>query len=163
MMKDHEITLKRRIGTIAVTVMAAFGLVIAITTALTLPLRDPVYLLGPGLYPFSLGIFLFIACVVVLLETRAGSHDHINVRTLVDRVAMKKPVGLLVLLGGSLLLLPIFGYVLSLFLFSFIELTFLEKEKRKWWINMIFASAVTGGVYALFSALTMALPQPFWF
>jgi hypothetical protein len=161
-MRDNETSLKRRIGIMAVVIMAAFALVIAVTTVFTMPLMDPVYLLGPGLYPFVLGILLFIACCVVFLETRLGRHDNVNVRGLIDRVAMKKPAGLVILLVASLILLPILGYLITISLFSFVEMTFLEQEKRKWWVNMIYAVAVTGGVYALFTALSMTLPEPFW-
>jgi hypothetical protein len=161
-MLDNETTVKRRIGILAVLIVAAFALVIAVTTVLTMPLMDPVYLLGPGLYPFVLSILLFIACCVVFLETWLGRHDNVNIRSLIDRVALKKPAGLMILLVLSLLILPILGYLITLSLFSFVEMTFLEQEKRKWWVNMIYALAVTGGVYALFTALSMTLPEPFW-
>lgn len=162
-MQENETTLKRRIGILAVTIMAAFALVIAITTVLTMSLRDPVYLLGPGLYPFGLSILLFIACGVVFLEIWFGRHDDVDVRSLIDRVALKKPAGLVILIVISLIALPILGYLITLSLFSFIEMTFLEQGKRKWWVNLIYALAVTGGVYALFTALSMTLPEPFWF
>lgn len=161
-MQENETTLKRRIGIIAATIMAAFALVIAVTTVLTMPLRDPVYLLGPGLYPFGLSILLFIACCVVFLEICLGRHDDVDVRSLITGVALKKPVGLLILIVISLIALPILGYLITISLFSFIEMTFLEQEKRKWWVNLIYALAVTGGVYALFTALSMTLPEPFW-
>jgi hypothetical protein len=161
-MLDNETTLKRRIGVMAVVIMAAFALVIMVTTVLTMPLMDPVYLLGPGLYPFVLSILLFIACCVVFLETWLGRHDTVNIRSLIDRVALKKPAGLVILLVVSLIILPILGYLITISLFSFVEMTFLEQQKRKWWVNMIYALAVTGGVYALFTALAMTLPEPFW-
>ena len=161
-MQENETALKRRIGIIAITIIAIFALVIAVTTVLTMPLMDPVYLLGPGLYPFGLSVLLFIACCVVFLETWFGRHDSVNIRSLIDRVALKKPAGLLILLVVSLLVLPILGYLITLSLFSFVEMTFLEQEKRKWWVNMIYALAVTGCVYALFTALSMTLPEPFW-
>jgi magnesium-transporting ATPase (P-type) len=161
-MLDNETPLKRRIGILVVVTMAAFALVIAVTTVLTMPLMDPVYLLGPGLYPFVLSILLFIACCVVFLETWLGRHDNVNIRSLIDRVAMKKPAGLVILLVVSLIILPVLGYLITLSLFSFVEMTFLEQEKRKWWVNAIYALAVTGGVYALFTALSMTLPEPFW-
>jgi hypothetical protein len=161
-MLDNETTVKRRIGMMAVVIMAAFAAFIAVTTVLTMSLMDPVYLLGPGLYPFALSILLFIACCVVFLETRFGRHDNVNVRSLTDRVALKKPAGLVILLVVSLLALPILGYLITISLFSFVEMTFLEQEKRKWWVNVIYALAVTGGVYALFTALSMTLPEPFW-
>jgi hypothetical protein len=41
-------------------------------------------------------------------------------------------------------------------------MNWLEMEKRSWWVNAIYAAAVSGGVYYLFTALTMPLPQPFW-
>jgi hypothetical protein len=162
MMQENETTLKRRINMIAATIMAAFALVIAVNTVLTMPLRDPVYLLGPGLYPFGLSILLFIACCVVFLEICFGRHDDVDVRSLIDRVALKKPAGLVILIVISLIALPILGYLITLSLFSFIEMTFLEQGKRKWWVNLIYALAVTGGVYALFTALSMTLPEPFW-
>jgi hypothetical protein len=162
MMQKNETTLKRGVGILAVAILAAFALVIAVTTVLTMPLMDPVYLLGPGLYPFALSILLFIACGVVFLETWFGRHDNVNVRSLIDRVALKKPAGLVILLVVSLIILPILGYLITISLFSFVEMTFLEQEKRKWWVNMIYALAVTGGVYALFTALSMTLPEPFW-
>ncbi len=161
-MLDNETTLKRGIGILAVAIMAVFALVIAVTTVLTMPLMDPVYLLGPGLYPFVLSILLFIACCIVFLETWLGRHDNVNIRSLIDRVAMKKPAGLVILLVVSLLVLPSLGYLITISLFSFVEMTFLEQEKRKWWVNMIYALAVTGGVYVLFTALSMTLPEPFW-
>lgn len=161
-MLDNETTLKRRIGILVVATIAAFALVITVTTVLTMPLMDPVYLLGPGLYPFVLSILLFIACCVVFLETWLGRHDNINIRSLIDRVAMKKPAGLVILLVVSLIILPVLGYLITISLFSFVEMTFLEQEKRKWWVNMIYALAVTVAVYALFTALSMTLPEPFW-
>ncbi len=159
----QENTVKRKIGMTAVVLIAAFALVIALTTALTMPLSDPVYLLGPGLYPFALSLLLFIACCVVLVETAFGRHDDVDIRSLIDGVVLKKPAGLLILIVVCLIALPMLGYLITISLFSFIEMTFLEQEKRKWWVNAIYALAVTGGVYALFTALSMTLPEPFWF
>jgi hypothetical protein len=161
-MQEKETSLKRKIGMIATMIIAAFALVIAVTTALTMPLSDPVYLLGPGLYPFGLSILLFIACCVVFLEIRFGGHDDVDIRSLIDRVALKKPAGLLILIVVCLIALPILGYLITISLFSFLEMTYLEQEKRKWWVNAIYALAVTGGVYTLFTALSMTLPEPFW-
>ncbi len=161
-MQANETVLKRRIGLIAAAIIAAFALVIAVTTILTMPLRDPVYLLGPGLYPFSLSILLFIACCVIFVEIGLGRHDDIDIRSLITGVALKKPAGLLILIVISLMALPILGFLITISLFSFVEMTFLEQEKRRWWVNLIYALAVAAGVYALFTALSMTLPQPFW-
>ncbi len=161
-MQGNETILKRRIGMIAAAILAAFALVIAVTTILTMPLRDPVYLLGPGLYPFSLSLLLFIACCVIFVEIGRGRHDDIDIQSLITRIALKKPAGLLMLIVISLLALPILGFLITITLFSFVEMTFLEQERRRWWMNLIYALAVAAGVYALFTALSMTLPEPFW-
>ena len=161
-MQANESTLKRRIGMIAAVIIAAFALVMAVTTVLTMPLRDPVYLLWPGLYPFGLSVLLFIACCVVFLEVGLGRHDDIDIRSLITGVALKKPAGLLILIVVSMMALSILGFLITISLFSFVEMTFLEQEKRKWWLNLIYALAVAAGVYVLFTALSMTLPEPFW-
>ncbi len=161
-MPANETTLKRRIGMIAAVIIAVFALVMAVTTILTMPLRDPVYLLGPGLYPFALSILLFAACCILFVETGLGKHDDTDVRSLITGVALKKPVGLLILIVISLIALPILGFLITISLFSFVEMTFLEQEKRRWWMNLIYALAVAAGVYVLFTALSMTLPEPFW-
>jgi len=134
-MQTNETTLKRRIGMMAASIIAAFALVIAVTTVLTMPLRDPVYLLGPGLYPFSLSVLLFIASCVIFFEIGFGRHDDIDVRSLITGVVLKKPAGLLLLIVISLMALPFLGFLITISLFSFVEMTFLEQEKRRWWVN----------------------------
>jgi hypothetical protein len=161
-MHGNETALKRRIGIAAILITAAFALVIAVATVVTLALQDPVYLLGPGLYPFTLSVLLFIACCIVFLETLSGRHDNIEIRSLVEKAALKKPAGLLILTVVSLAVLPVLGFLITISLFSFAEMTLLEQHKRKWWVNAIYAVAVAGGVYALFTVLAMTLPEPFW-
>jgi hypothetical protein len=161
-MHGNETALRRRIGIAAILIAAAFALVIAVATVVTLPLQDPVYLLGPGLYPFALSVLLFLACCLVFLETLSGRHDDIEIRSLVEKAALKKPAGLLILTVISLAVLPVLGFLITISLFSFAEMTLLEQDKRKWWVNAIYAVAVAGGVYALFTALAMTLPEPFW-
>jgi hypothetical protein len=160
--KENIPSANRKIELIGAAVIVAFALVVTGTVYLTMPLFDPVYLLGPGLFPFSLGVMLLIACCVLFFEIRSGKHDVADMRALFDKSALKRPIGLMALLGVTLLLLPVLGFLICLFFFSFVEMTWLETEKRRWWINAIYAAAVTGGVYFLFEALTMTLPQPFW-
>jgi hypothetical protein len=161
-MHTDETTLKRRAGVAAILIAGAFAAAVAVATYATLPLSDPVYLLGPGLYPFALGVLLFIACCVVLLETLAGRHDDVDIRSLVEKASLKKPAGLMILIAIALAVLPLLGFLITIALFSFAEMSLLEQEKRNWWVNAIYAAAVAGGVYALFTALAMTLPEPFW-
>ncbi len=159
-MKENTSNANRKIELIGVAVIAVFAVVVIATVYLTMPLFDPVYLLGPGLFPFTLGVLLLGACVVVFLEIRGGKHDTADMRALFEKAALKRPLALMGLLGITLLLIPVLGFAISLFFFAFVEMTWLEVEKRKWWINAIYAGCVTGGVYYLFEALTMTLPQP---
>jgi hypothetical protein len=160
--KENPSNTNRNIELAGVAVIAVFALVVIATVYATMPLFDPVYLLGPGLFPFALGAMLLVACGVLFSEIRRGKHDLADMRALFDKAALKRPLALMGLLGITLLLIPLLGFSICLFFFSFVEMTWLEMEKRKWWINAIYAACVTGGVYYLFEALTMTLPQPFW-
>ncbi len=161
-MKDNVPSANRSIEFAGAAVVAAFAILVMVTVYLTMPLVDPVYLLGPGLFPFALGLLLLAACVVLFVEIRGGRHDASGARVLLDKKTLRRPLALMALLGVTLLLLPVFGFVICLFFFSFVEMHWLERDKRSWWVNAIYAAAVTGGVYYLFDALTMQLPQPFW-
>ena len=161
-MRENMSNANRKIELIGGAVFAVFAIVIIVTVYTTMPLFDPVYLLGPGLFPFALGVLLLIGCGVLFFEIRRGKHDIADMRALFDKAALKRPLGLMALLAVTLLLIPMLGFVICLFFFSFVEMTWLEMEKRKWWVNAIYAACVAGGVYYLFEALTMTLPQPFW-
>ena len=43
---------------VALLIVAAFSILVMVTVYLTMPLVDSVYLLGPGLFPFALGLLL---------------------------------------------------------------------------------------------------------
>lgn len=161
-MKDNVPVANRSIELGAVLLLAAFAILVMATVYLTMPLFDPVYLLGPGLFPFSLALLLLAACAVLFVEVRRGRHGAGETRTLFDIKALRRPLALMALLGLTLLLLPVLGFLVCLFFFSFVEMNWLEMEKRSGWVNALYAAAVTGGVYFLFDALSMPLPQPFW-
>jgi hypothetical protein len=160
--KDNVPSANRRIEFAGAAVMAAFAILVMVTVYLTMPLFDPVYLLGPGLFPFALGVLLLAACVVLFVEIRSGRHDAPGMRALFDKTTMRRPLALMALLAVTLLLLPLLGFLISLFFFSFVEMHWLERDKRSWWVNAIYAAALAGGVNYLIDALTMQLPQPFW-
>lgn len=161
-MKENVPSASRSVELAAVAVFAAFAILVMVTVYLTMPVFDEVYLLGPGLFPFALGLMLVAACVVLFIEIRSGRHDASGARALLNGKALRRPLALMALLGVTLLLLPVLGFVICLFFFSFVEMHWLEREKRAWWVNALYAATVTGGVYYLFTALTMQLPQPFW-
>jgi hypothetical protein len=160
--KDNVPNANRSIEAAGAIIAAAFAIIVMAAVYMTMPLFDPVYLLGPGLFPFALGLLLLAACAVLFVEIRAGKHDTAGMRALFDKTALRRPLALMALLGVTLLLLPVLGFLICLVFFSFVEMNWLEMEKRSWWVNAIYAAAVSGGVYYLFNALTMPLPQPFW-
>jgi hypothetical protein len=49
-----------------------------------------------------------------------------------------------------------------MFLFNFIELTYLEKEPQPLLWRIIYSAAISGGIFWLFKALMIFLPLPFW-
>ena len=83
-------------------------------------------------------------------------------KSVLDRAALKKPLALFMLAIACVAAMPLLGFLGSMFLFCFIQLTCLEKEKQPLLWRLVYSVAIVGGVYWLFKALMIYLPAPFW-
>lgn len=143
-------------------VMALLALFIGVVVVSTLKLRHPTTVLGPGFYPLLLSVLLFFASLYILFSLLRGSGGELAMKSVLNRAVLKKPLALFILVSVCVVAMPLLGFLGSMFLFCFIQLTYLEKERRSLLWRLVCSVAIVGGVYWLFKALMIYLPAPFW-
>ncbi len=151
-----------RISFIVAVVLALLALVLAVIIVSTLDLTTATTALGPGYYPLLLSILMFLSCLYVIYSLLCGDSGRIVFKSVFDRGAINKPLALLILAIAAVATMPLFGFLGSMFLFNFAQLTYLEKEKQPVLWRMIYSAAISGGIFWLFKALMIYLPVPFW-
>ncbi|MEW6671953.1 MAG: tripartite tricarboxylate transporter TctB family protein [Thermodesulfobacteriota bacterium] len=151
-----------RISLICAVILAALAAAIAVIILLTLKLTHPTTVLGPGFYPLLLSILMFVSSLYIIYSLLYGDSDRVAIKTVLDFIAVRKPLGLYLGVILCVAAMPVLGFVGSLFLFSFAEMTFLEKIKQPLFWRLIYSTAIAGGVFLLFNALQVYLPVPFW-
>lgn len=151
-----------RISLIGAVVFALLALVIAVIVASTLKLTGTAGALGPGFYPLTLCVLMGIAGLYVIYSLLYGDSAGIVFKSVLDRDAVSKPLALLLLAVLSVATMPLFGFLGSMFLFNYIQLTYLEKEKQPLLWRIIYSAAISGGIFWLFRMLMIYLPAPFW-
>ncbi len=151
-----------RISLIVAVVLALLALVIGVIIVSTLKLTTTTTALGPGYYPLLISGFMFLVCLYVIYSLLYGDSTRIVFKSVFDRAAINKPLALLILAVVSVATMPLFGFLGSMFLFNFIQLTYLEKEKQPFVWRIICSAAISGGIFWLFRLLMIYLPVPFW-
>jgi len=151
-----------RVSLICAVVLAMVAAVIAITVLSTLKLSHPATILGPGFYPLLLSALMFCSCLYIIYSLLYGDSDNVVIKTVLDGSAIKKSLVLFILAIGCVAAMPLLGFVGSMFLFSFVYMTFLEQKKQPLLWRLIYSAAIAGGVFMLFKALQVYLPAPFW-
>lgn len=151
-----------RISLIVAVVFALFAMVIGVIVVSTLALKSVTKAPGPGYYPLLICILMFLACLYVIYSLLYKGSDRLVFKALLNREAINKPFALLMLAVVSVATMPFFGFLGSMFLFNFIELTYLEKEKQPLLWRLIYSAAISGGIFWLFKVLMIYLPVPFW-
>lgn len=151
-----------RISLIVGVLLALFAMVIGVIIVSTLDLKSATKAPGPGYYPLLISILMFLACLYVIYSLLYQDSDHLVFKAVLNRDTINKPFALLILAVVSVATMPLFGFPGSMFLFNFIELTFLEKEKQPLLWRLIYSAAISGGIFWLFKVLMIYLPVPFW-
>ena len=119
-----------RISLIVAVVLALLALVIGVIIVSTLKLTTTTTALGPGYYPLLISGFMFLVCLYVIYSLLYGKSDRIVFKLALNRDAIHKPFALLILAVAAVATMPLFGFLGSMFLFNFAQLTYLEKEKQ---------------------------------
>jgi hypothetical protein len=144
-------------------VLALIALTAASTVFSTLQLTDEQVVLGPGFFPFALSVLLFLCCVLVIYTLLSRHSENVITKAVFNGEAFKRPVMLLALAAAAVAGIPLLGFLGSMFLFSFAELTYLEKQKQPLLLRFLYSAVIVGGLYWLFTALMKSpLPAPFW-
>lgn len=151
-----------RISLIGAVVFTLFALVIGVTVASTLKLTGSAGAMGPGFYPLALCALMVVACLYVIYSLLYGDSTSIVFTGALNRATFNKPLALLLLAILSVATMPLLGFLGSMFLFNFVQLTYLEKEKQPVLWRIIYAAAISGGIFWLFRILMIYLPAPFW-
>jgi len=151
-----------RISLVGAAALALLALFIGIVVVSTLKLSHPTTVLGPGFYPLLLCVLMFLACLYVIYSLLYGDSEAVISKSALNITAIKKPFALFVLAIVSVATMPLLGFLGSMFLFCFAQLTYLEKEKKPLLWRLTCSIAISGGVYWLFRMLTIYLPAPFW-
>ncbi|MEW6671977.1 MAG: tripartite tricarboxylate transporter TctB family protein [Thermodesulfobacteriota bacterium] len=153
---------KVRGSLVGAAVLALLALFVGGVVLSTLKLRHPTTVLGPGFYPLLLSVLMFIACLYVIYSLLFGDREAVNMKSVLDRAALKKPMALFLLSVVCVAAMPLLGFMGAMFVFCFIQMTYLEKEKQPLIWRLVYSAAIVGGVYWLFRALMIYLPAPFW-
>ena len=104
---------------------------------------------GPGFFPLWLSIITGALALALLFQiSLAKSSVDRSATLLPERQGALRILAILVALVGSLALLELLGFRISLFLFLFI-LPFALGE-RNWWVTLVFAAAGSFGVFHVF-------------
>ena len=151
-----------RVSLIGACVFGLLALVTAVIVVSTLKLSGTAGAPGPGLYPLALCVLMGVVCLYVIYSLLYGDSTGIVFKAVLDRDAVSKPLALLMLAVAAVATMPLFGFLGSMFLFNYVQLTYLEKEKQPLLWRIIYAAAISGGIFWLFRALMIFLPAPFW-
>jgi len=154
--------LQFRISLAFAVILALVAVIIAITVLSTLKLSHPTTVLGPGFYPLVLSILMFLSCLYIIYSLRYGDSDSVVIKSTLDVAAIKKPLALFFLAIACVAAMPLLGFLGSMFLFSYVQMTYLEREKKLLLWRIIYSASIAGGVFLLFKALQIYLPVPFW-
>lgn len=153
---------KFRISLIGAMIFALLALIIGVIVISTLKLRHPTMVFGPGFYPLLLSVLMFLASLSVIYHLLFGNAEREATKLGFSREIFKKPLMLIALTIVFFAAMPLLGFVVAMFLFSFVEMTYLETNKEPLIWRLIYSAAISGGVYLMFRALTIFLPVPFW-
>jgi hypothetical protein len=153
---------KFRISLIGAILFALLALVIGVIVISTLELTHATMVFGPGFYPLLLSILMFLSCLAIIYALLFGNAEREATKLGFTRRSFKKPVLLAALTIVFFAAMPLLGFVVAMFLFSFVEMTYLEAEKEPFVWRVIYSAAISGGVYLMFRALTIFLPTPIW-
>lgn len=162
MLRDKLKNAQFRISLIGAVVLALIALVVGGIVASTLKLTGTAGAPGPGLYPLAICSLMAIACLYVIYSLLFGDSDGIVFKSALDFAAVNKPLTLLLLAVVAVATMPLFGFLGSMFLFNYIQLTYLEHERQPLGWRILYAAAISGGIFWLFKALMIFLPAPFW-
>lgn len=161
MEKEKPDKMNYRLSLMMAVFMALFALIISIIILFTLELSHKTMVLGPGFYPLLLSVGMLLASLYLIFQLLSGRSADAVMKHAIDRMTVSKPLGLFALAVVAVAIMPLLGFLGSMFLFSYVHLTYLEPEKQplKW--RLIYSVAIPVCVYYLFSALTISLPTPF--
>ncbi|HWQ75212.1 MAG TPA: tripartite tricarboxylate transporter TctB family protein [Syntrophomonas sp.] len=156
---DHS---NYKISLIAACFMAVFALVMSIIIVKTLPLTHESMILGPGAYPLMLGVGMLIASIFLTVQILTGRTEGVLMKHEIDFRNLGRPFKLYVLAVMAVAAIPLFGFMGSMFLFAFIELSFIEPQKVALVYRIIYSVAIPVIIFYLFKVLSISLPIPFW-
>lgn len=133
-----------QIACIAFVALAIFWLIVSFEY----PYKDKLGP-GPGFFPLWLSIITGALALALLFQISLAKSSVDGSATLLpERQGALRILAILVALVGSLALLELLGFRISLFLFLFI-LPFALGE-RNWWVTLVFAAAGSFGVFHVF-------------
>jgi hypothetical protein len=151
-----------RISVIVAGVLALFALVVAGIIVSTLALTSPTTAPGPGYYPLLVCGVMFLTCLYVIYSLLYGDSEGLVFKAVIDRQAVSKPLALLLVTVVCVATMPLFGFLGSMFIFNYIELTYLEIDKQPLVWRLVYSAAISGGIFWLFKVMMIFLPRPFW-
>jgi uncharacterized membrane protein len=162
MEREKPDNFNHRISLIMAIFMAVFALVISVAIVATLELSHKTMVLGPGFYPLILSVGMLIFSLYLIYQLLSGRDAGAVMKQAIDRLAVRRSLSLFLLAVISVVTIPLLGFWGSMFLFSFVHLSFLEPKKQSLMRRLIYSVAIPTCVYYLFKALTISLPTPFW-
>lgn len=162
MAKDKPDIWNQRISLIAAIFMALFALVISVIIVETLELTHKTMVFGPGFYPLMLSVGMLIFSCYLIYQLVSGQSAEVLMKHAIDKSAFGRSLSLFLLAVIAVATMPLLGFWGSMFLFSFVHLSYLEPKKQplKW--RLVYSVTIPTCVYYLFHVLSVNLPTPFW-
>ncbi len=151
-----------RISLIMAIFMAVCALAISIVIVSTLELTHKTMVLGPGFYPLLLSVGMLICSLFLIYQLLSGRGGGAVMKQAIDKLAAGKSLSLFAVALVAVVTMPLLGFWGSMFLFSFVHLSFLEPRKQPLMWRLIYSAAIPTCVYYLFKVLSISLPTPFW-
>lgn len=130
---------------------------IILLAAKDLPLKHPGTGFGPGAFPFIVGIGMLL--LSLLLIARSFFLKIYEKATQEPPKSQWKPMNVLLTIMGYMLIMNLFGFLVSSILFLFV-MTFIFGEKS-YFVSAIYAGGVACLSYLFFS-VWLKVPLPLW-
>ncbi|HMM22569.1 MAG TPA: tripartite tricarboxylate transporter TctB family protein [Selenomonadales bacterium] len=162
MMDDRLSNFNTKVSVLFAMVLILSGGAGAFVIVNTLQLTDSNNVFGPGFYPLILCIMLLLTSFYLLYQLLYGNSESVVIKEVIDKAAAARSFSLLALIIVAVLAMPFLGFIVAMFGFSFIQMTFLDRNKQPLRWRIIYPAVISGGIYWLFTSLSIPLPVPFW-
>ena len=138
------------------------GSLYLLSLTVKMPMFHKIRVLGPGAFPFGALVILIGLLVWLLIQIITGKGSSAKLPSHIDVTKVKRSLFLFGRVFIAILLLQFIGFVLSIMLFTFVEMRFFSEKKLKLPYIIACSIIIPFSVYFLFGRLKINLPSTAW-